>query len=82
MLNLTSEHTTSENHLERKFQYTISLSEQILEKPEEELIDLKEEHQDELRNFSSVTIQTEVLTLTSEHPSSSDHFEGGSTIKY
>ena len=38
-------------------------------------MDLKEEHRDALRKFSSGTIKNEVLTLTSEHPSSADHFE-------
>ena len=38
-------------------------------------MEFKEEHHDELRNFSSVLIQNEVLTLTSEHTSSADHFE-------
>ena len=38
-------------------------------------MEFKEEHHDELRNFSSVLIQNEVLNLTSEHTSSADHFE-------
>ena len=39
------------------------------------MIELKEEHHTYLRKFSSVPIQSEVPTLTSEHPSSEDHFE-------
>ena len=39
------------------------------------MIEFKEEHQGELRKFSSVPIQTEVFNITSEHPYSADHFE-------
>ena len=39
------------------------------------MIEFKEEHHDELRKFSLVPIQSEVLTLTSEHPSSVDNFD-------
>ena len=53
----------------------ISPSDKSFEKQEEELIEFKEEHHDALREFSSVPIQNEVLTLTSKHPSSADHFE-------
>ena len=35
----------------------------------------KEEHHDELIKFSSGPTQNEVLTITSENPSSEDHFE-------
>ena len=72
---VNSEHSYSKDHFESKFQDKISPSEQSIDKPEEELIDLKEEHHDELRKFSSVPIQTEVLTLTSEHISYADQFE-------
>ena len=75
MLTVRSEPKYSEDHFERKFQAKISPYDQILFKPEEELIDIKEEHQDELRKFSSVPIQSEVITLTSEHPSSEDYSE-------
>ena len=33
------------------------------------MIEFKEKYHDELRKFSSVTIQNEVLNITSEHPS-------------
>ena len=58
VLNLTSEHPSSEDNFERKFQDKISPSEQSFYKPEEELIELKGEHQDELIKFSLVTIET------------------------
>ena len=38
------------------------------------MVEFKEEQHDELRKFSSGPIQNEVLTLTSEYPSSADHF--------
>ena len=37
--------------------------------------EFNEEHHDELRMFSSVPIQNELVALTSEHPSSFNHFE-------
>ena len=37
--------------------------------------EFKEEQHDKLRKFSSGPIQNKVLTITSEHPSSEDHFE-------
>ena len=45
------------------------------------MIDFKEEHHDELRKISSETIQNEVLTINSEHPSYADHFERKSQAK-
>ena len=36
---------------------------------------LKEKYHDLLRNYSSRLIQNEVLTITSEHPSSAGQFE-------
>ena len=39
------------------------------------MIEVKEEHHDELRFCSTGPIQNEMLTLTAEHPSSEDHFE-------
>ena len=42
------------------------------------MIYIKEEHQDKLRKISSAPIQTEVHTLTSEHPSSTYQFESKS----
>ena len=62
-------------------QDNISPSAPSIDKPEEELIDFKEEHHDKLRKILSVTIQSEVLTLTSEHPSYEDHFENNSQDK-
>ena len=40
------------------------------------MIDFKEKHYRELRNSSLVPIKNELLTLTSEHLSSTYHFEG------
>ena len=37
--------------------------------------ELKEEHHAELRHFSSGPSQNEVITITSEYPSSEDHFK-------
>ena len=39
------------------------------------MTEFKEEHHYELRKFSSAPFQNEVLTPTSEHPYSADHFE-------
>ena len=75
MLTITSEHPSSEDHFEGKFQANISPYDKKLGKKEGELIELKEEHHDELRKFSSGHIQNEILTINSEHPSSADHFE-------
>ena len=44
-------------------------------KKEEELIESEEEHHEKMIIFSSILIQKEVLTLTSEHPSFENHFE-------
>ena len=57
MLNITSEHSYYEANFERKFQDEISPLDKSSEKQEEELIDFKEKHNDELRNFSSEFIQ-------------------------
>ena len=75
MFIITSEHPFSVNNFERKFQAKISPSDQIFEEQEEHLIEFKGKHHDELRKFSSGPIQNEGLTITSEHPSSGDHFE-------
>ena len=75
VITINSEHPSSEYHFERKFQANISPSDQTFEKKEEELIEFKEEYHDELRNFSSGPIQNEAITLTSEHSSSSYHFQ-------
>ena len=67
MLTLTSENPPSKNHFERKFRAKISPYDQIFEEQEKQLIELKEEHYDELRKFSSGPIQNRVLTITSQH---------------
>ena len=51
VLTINSGHPSSEDNFERNFQDKISPSEQILEKPEEELIKFKEENHDEFRKF-------------------------------
>ena len=48
---------------------------QSLETKKEALIKFREKHVDEPRKFSSGPIKNEVLTMTSENPSSGDHFE-------
>ena len=53
----------------------MSSYDQFLKEKKEELIYFKEEHHDALKKFSSGPIQNEVLTLTSYHPSSADHFD-------
>ena len=75
MLTINSEHPSSEDHFESKFQYKISPSDQSFEKQEQELIEFKEEQYDELRKFSSGPIKNEVLTIIPEHPSSEYSFE-------
>ena len=75
VLTLTSEHPSSADKFERKFQSKISPSGQKFEKSEEELIYFKEEHHVELRNVLLGPIQYEVLTINSGHPSSEDNFE-------
>ena len=45
MLDITSEPPSSEDNLERKFQYNIPPSNQIFEQTEEELIDFKGKQQ-------------------------------------
>ena len=75
VLTINSEHPYSEYPFERKSQTKFHSSDQSFEKQEEEFIEFKEEHHDELRNFSSGPIQNEFLTLISEHPSSENHFE-------
>ena len=76
MLTINSEHLSSEYHFESKYQDKNSPYDKSVEKKEEELIDFKEEHHDTLRKSSSGPIQNEVLTITSEHPSSEDKIEG------
>ena len=64
VLTITSEHPYSEVHFERKSQTNIFSFDQIFEKQEEELIEFKGKHHDELRKFSSGHIQNEALTIT------------------
>ena len=54
VLNITSEHASSEDHFERKYQFNISPSDKSFEKQEEELIEFKEEQHDELINYSLI----------------------------
>ena len=75
MLTIKSEHPYSGYHFERKFQAKISPYNKISEKPEEKLIEFKGEQQMEPNMFSSEHIQNEVLTLTSETPSSEYCFD-------
>ena len=53
MLTLTSEHPYYADKFESKLQANISTSDQSIWKQEEESIEFKEEHHDELRKFSS-----------------------------
>ena len=53
MLTITSEHPSSENHFERKFQAKIYPSDQSFEKKQEELIEFKEKYHDEPINILS-----------------------------
>ena len=53
MLTITSEHPSSENHFERKFQAKIYPSDQSFEKTQEELIEFKEKYHDEPINILS-----------------------------
>ena len=75
MLTITSEYISYEDHFERKPQANISPFDQSFEKQEEQLIEFKEKHHDELIKFSSRPIQNKVLTLTPKHPPSTYHFE-------
>ena len=76
VLTINSEHLSSEDHFERKFQDKISPYDQIFEKKEEELIEFKEKNHDTLRKSSSGSIKNGVLTITSALPYSVDNFEG------
>ena len=75
MLNITSEHLSSDDYFERKFQANISPSDQIFEKQEEELIEFKVKQHMESNMLSSEHIQNEVLNITSEHPSYENYFK-------
>ena len=54
---ITSEHSSSESNFEVKLKDKIYPYNQSFEKQEEELIELKLKHHDELRKFSSGPIQ-------------------------
>ena len=62
MITIKSEHPSSTDHFERKFQAKISPYDQSFEKQEEGLLEIKDEYQSELRKFSSVLIQDEFVT--------------------
>ena len=53
----------------------MSPSDKSFDKQEEELIQFKEKHHYELRDFSLGFIQNEVLTITSRHQYSEDYFD-------
>ena len=75
MLTITSENPSSEDHFERKFQANIYPHDKSFEKQEEELIEFNGKQQMEPSTFSSEQLKNEVLTITSEHPSSKDDIE-------
>ena len=55
MLIITSEHPSSEDNFERKFQSNISTSNQIFEQPEEELIGFKGKEQNGTKQVLIIT---------------------------
>ena len=61
-LNLTSEHPSSSDHFDRKFQATISPSDQSLENKEEALTYFKEEHHD--TSYKLGSFDTEISSLS------------------
>ena len=65
MLDINSEHTSSENQFERKFQAKIYQYDQIFEKQEEEFIKFKGEQKCNQKVFIR-THSKDSLTLTSE----------------
>ena len=75
VLTITSEHPSSKDNFERKFQSKLSPSNQFFEQPEEELIEFEGKQQMEPNKFSQELIENEVLTLTSETSSPEDCFE-------
>ena len=75
MLTINYEHPSSADNFDSKSQTKISPSDQSFEKQEEEWIEFKEWHHDELRRFSSVIIQNGVINVTSDYPYSAYHFE-------
>ena len=74
VITIISEHPYSADHFESNLQTRVIHLIKIL-KNEESLIESNEEHHYKSRNFSSGPIQNKVLTITSEYPSSEDHFE-------
>ena len=81
VLTITSEHPSSEDHFERKFQAKIYPSDQSDEKQEEKLIQFKGKNKQNQNMFSSENTKNEVLTITSEHESSENNFERKSQAK-
>ena len=76
MLTLTSEQSYCEYHLDSKFQANISPSDNVFKNNQKNIyVEFKGKHHDELRKFSSGTIQNEVLTIPSEHTYSEYHFD-------
>ena len=80
VLTITSEHTSSEYHFDRKFQSKIYSSDQTFENYKEEFIKFKGKYHDELIKSSSGTIKNGLLTSTSEHSYSEDHFKRKSQV--
>ena len=74
VLKITSEYLSSGDHLERKFQENISLSNQSFEHQEGELIEFKDKQQMEPNKLSSEHIRNEILTLTSKNSLTKDYF--------
>ena len=66
MLNITSEHLSSDDYFEKKLQANISPYDHFFEKQEEQLIDFKGKQHMESNMFSSKHIKNKVLTSTSE----------------
>ena len=82
MLTINSEYPSSEDQFESKFQAKIYIYEKVIGKPEEYLIEFKEDHHYELIKFSSEPIQNEVLIINYEHTSSAYHFERKSKLRF
>ena len=61
VLNISYEHPSSAYHFERKYQAKISPSDQSFENEEEELMEFKEYHNDELRSFHRDSLKVKCL---------------------
>ena len=64
MLTINSENSSSIDHFESKYQANISPSDQNFEKQEEEVIEFKQEHHDELRIFYQYPFKIKCLSST------------------